>query len=108
MAEDRVAENGKLINAVFGGGRDVAADSVSGAGYGFGGEPSGNLLLGLGRADVSFGLVRGGRHLQVVGEADDVVEAVAENLQQATPGRLFAFRVRVALHLGQSDGDAGT
>src|SRR6266511_3410107 len=40
-------------------------------------------LLGLGRAYVAFGLVVGGRHAQVVGEAGDVVEPVAQCFEQA-------------------------
>ena len=92
---------------MLGGGGDVAPDAVAGAGDGFGGESSGDLLLGLGWAYVAFGLVAGGGHLQVIGEAHDVAEAVAQHFQQAAPRGLLAFRVRVAVHFGQSDGDTG-
>lgn len=50
--------------------------------------------MDLGRAEVAFGLVRGGRHLQVSGEAEYVGFPVAQYFQQqpglALPGKAAA------------------
>ena len=60
-AGEGVADDRELVESVFGGGGDHSADPVAVSGSGLGGEPAGGVLLGLGRADVTFGLVGGGR-----------------------------------------------
>src|SRR5829696_5784934 len=75
-AEDGLAQGIHHVAAVFGGGGEVSADSVAVLGSVLAGEAAGDLLLDLGRSQVAFGLVRGGRHLQIVGEAQHVGLAV--------------------------------
>jgi hypothetical protein len=107
-AEQGVVHRGYHVGAVLGGGGQVAADGVSLFGGLFGAEPSGDLLLGLGRADVAFGLVVGGRDVQIMGESQHVVLAVAQHFQQNPPDRLsdrFGWSGDAA-DLGQTDADA--
>ncbi len=61
-AEDRAAQGIHRVEAVLGGGREVAADAEAVGGALLAGEAPGDLLLDLGRAQVAFGLVGGGRH----------------------------------------------
>src|SRR3954462_10316259 len=64
-AGQRVAQRGDLVEAVFRGGGDVAEDGVAIFGSRAAGQSAGDLLLNLGRPQVAFGLVRGGRDLEV-------------------------------------------
>jgi hypothetical protein len=57
VSGERVAQGGEDADAVLGGGGDVAADGIPVPGGLLGAEPAGNLLLGLGRAQVAFGLI---------------------------------------------------
>ena len=72
--------------AVLGGGGDVAADGVPVPGGFLGAEPAGDLLLGLGRAQVPLGLVGGGRDAQVEDEPQHVVLRGRGGIP-AAPGR---------------------
>jgi hypothetical protein len=81
---------GQDVDAVLGGGGQVAADRVPLAGGFFGAEPAGDLLLGFGWAQVAFGLVGGGRDRQVVDEPQHVVLPVAEAFEQVAAGVLLA------------------
>src|ERR1700720_1834141 len=72
VSREGVAYRGEGVGAVLDGGGRVAADGVTVAGCFLRAEPSGDLLLGLRRAQVSFGLVGGGgirRASQERGEA---------------------------------------
>ena len=90
------------VAAVFCGGGEVTADSITVLGALLTGQPPGDLLLDLGRSQIAFGLVGGGWHPQVMGEAQDVAVAVAENFEQQAS---FAFTgsVAVACGVGQSN-----
>ena len=71
-------------------GGDVAADADPGTGAGLGAVAAGDLELGLGRAEVAFGLVVGERHGQVAGVPQDLLVAVAEPDEQVAGLALFA------------------
>lgn len=60
FADGRLTQGGQRVAAAFDGGGQVAADDVSVLGSFFAGQPAGDVLLHLGRAQVAFGLVRGG------------------------------------------------
>ena len=62
-------------------GGDEPADGVAIAGAFFAGQPTGDVLLALTGPQVTFGLVGGGRHGQVMGEAQYVGLTVAQHLQ---------------------------
>ena len=75
-----------------------------------------DLQLGLGRAEVAFGLVVGERHRQVAGEQQDLVVAVAQAFEQVAglglaPGDAAVFgepdQQRVAPRVEQRVGDLG-
>jgi hypothetical protein len=53
---------------------------------------AGDLELGLGRAQVAFGLVVGERHREVAGETEDLLVAVTEADEQVAGRALFASR----------------
>ena len=78
VAEERVAHGVRTQAWCLAAVGDVAADGVAVAGGVLGTEAAGDLLLGLGRAQVAFGLVAGGRDAQVGCEAQDVVLAIAQ------------------------------
>jgi hypothetical protein len=59
-----------------------SADSVAIFGAFRAGQSAGDVLLDLGWSQVAFGLVRGGWHLQVVGEAQHVGLALAREFGQ--------------------------
>src|ERR1700710_541053 len=82
VSEDRLVQGIHHVVAVFRGGGEVATDSITVLGALLTGQPPGDLLLDLGRSQVSFGLVGGGGHPQVVCEAQYVALAVAENFEQ--------------------------
>src|SRR6266545_981771 len=91
VAEDGGAECWHDVEAVFGGGGDVAADGHPVAGDLLRLESSGDLLDGLPRPQVAFRLVVGGRDACVVDESQHVVFAVAEYFQQAPAGVLLGL-----------------
>ena len=101
-AENRVVEGLHRVVSVLDRGGQVAADPVPVFGAGLAGEAPGDLLLGLGRPQVAFGLVVGGRNAQVVGEAQHVGFAVAQHLQHQA-GLAFTGAVAVAGGVGQPD-----
>jgi hypothetical protein len=84
-AGDRVAQGGHCVDAVLGGGGQVAADRVPVPGGLLGAEPPGDFLLGLGWPQVPLGLVGGRRDPQVVSEAEDVVLPVAQARYRQPP-----------------------
>lgn len=90
VGRGRVAQDGEAVVAVLDGGGEVAADGEAVLGAFFAGQSAGDVLADLGQPQVAFGLVGGGRHLQVEGEAQHVVLAVAQDLQEqpglALPG----------------------
>jgi hypothetical protein len=88
-AGEGVADGGQDADAVLAGGVEVAADGVPVPGGLLGAEPPGYLLLRLRGAQVTFGLVGGGRDLQVIGEAEHVVLPVTQAFQQVTEGLLL-------------------
>jgi hypothetical protein len=108
MSEQCVTDRGEDVRAVLGGGGDVAADGVPVLGGSLGAEPAGDLLLGLGRAEVAFGLVGGGRYVQVAGEAQHIVFTIAQDFQQDPPDRLLdgLGRSGDAPDVGEADPDA--
>jgi hypothetical protein len=57
VTSERVAQRGQDVDAVLGGGGQIAADRVPVPGGLLGGEPSGDLLLDFGGAQVAFGLI---------------------------------------------------
>ncbi len=81
---------------------EVAEDGVAIFGSGDASQPSGDLLLDLAGSQVAFGLIRGEGHLEVRGEAQDVVGTVAQDLQQQ-PGFAFPGAVAVREGVGQPD-----
>jgi len=58
--------------------------------------------LALAGPQVAFGLIRGGRHAQVVGEAQHILGAVTQDLEQA-PGLAFPGAGAVGAGVGQPD-----
>jgi hypothetical protein len=62
--------------------------------------------LHLAGSQIAFGLVGGGWHLEVVGEAQDVGFAVAQHLKQE-PGLAFTWTRAVRCGVGQPDEHAG-
>jgi len=106
ISGEGVAQSGEDAGAVLGGGGDVAADGVPVPGGVFGAEPAGDLLLGLGRADVPFSLVRGGGNTQVRGEPEHVILAVVQAFQQQPGGRLLRLGGGKPAHGGQAGQDS--
>src|SRR3954471_19669827 len=80
------ADSGHDACAVLADGVDVAADVQAVLGDVVAGQPSGDLLLGLGRAKVALTDVVGGPDLGVEAEPQDVALAVPAEFQQVTPG----------------------
>src|SRR5258708_69821 len=99
-----VADGGQDVGAVLGGGGDIAADGVPGAGDLLGAEPAGDLLLGLSGPQIAFRLIRRRRDPQVGGEPEPVVLPVAQAFEQVAAGLLLA--AGNARDLGQADQDA--
>lgn len=89
------------------GGVDVAADVQAILGDLFAGQPAGDLLLCLGGPKVSLADVVRGPDPGVGGEAQNVVLAVAAELQQLASGTLRGgvARPRHPRHLRQADPD---
>jgi hypothetical protein len=83
-----VADAGQDVDAVLAEGVDVAADVEAVLGGLRAGEPPGDLLLGLGRAQAAFADVVGGPDPGVGGEPQGVVFAVTAELQQRPAGWL--------------------
>ena len=75
---------------MFADGGDVAADPEPRFRSGLRAVTATDLHLGLGRADVTLGLVVGERHRQVPGEQQHLVVAVAEALEEIAGLRLTA------------------
>ena len=106
-AEDRVAEHGHGVQAVFDRGGDVAADGQPV----FGGcarlEPPGDLLDRFPWPEIAFREIIGEGNSQVTGVTQNVVLAVAEDFHQAPPGVLpgAAPGAGPAGDLGQADPD---
>jgi hypothetical protein len=84
-AGERVAQRSQDVNAVLGGGGQVAVDRVPVPGGLLGAESAGDFLLGFGRAQVAFCVVGGGRDAQVASEPQHVIAAVAEAFEQVAP-----------------------
>src|ERR1017187_7138348 len=82
VSGEGVTYRGKGVRAVLGGGGGVAPDGVAVAGGGLGTEAAGNLLLGLRRAQVAFGLVGCGRDPQVGQEPEHVGLAIAQAFKE--------------------------
>jgi len=103
VADDRGAETGQDIGAVFAHRVDVAADVQAGLSDVLAGEPPGNLLLGLRRAPAAFADVIRRPYPGVTGEPQDIIHAGAAELQQDPPGWLGgrATRARVCMDLGE-------
>ena len=97
VSGEGVADAGQDVDAVFAHGVDVAADVEAVLGDDLAGEPSGDLQLGLGRAEAAFADVVGGPDPGVAGEPQDVVFAVAAELQQDPAGGLFGAAARAGL-----------
>ena len=100
LAEERVEQDGELVQVVLGGRGQVAQDPVPVNGSGEAGQPTGDLLLDLRGPQAAFGVIRGGWDVQVVHEPQDVVGPVAEGFQQGA-GLGFAGPVAVAGGVGQ-------
>ena len=81
VSEDGLAQYVYRVAAVFCCGGEVSADSVAVFGAFLAGEASGDVLLDLAGSQVAFCLVGGGWHRQVVGEAQHVGLAVAQDFQ---------------------------
>ena len=98
-------------------GGDVGADAQPCIGGGGGAVTAADLHLGLGRADVSLGLVVGEGHRQVAREQQYLMVAVAEAFEQvaglglAAPGCSAVFgepdQQRVAPRVEQRIGNLG-
>jgi hypothetical protein len=69
-------------------------------------EPAGDLLLGLRRAQVLLGAVRGWGYAQVRQEPEHVVLAVTQAFQQHPRRWLFHVGAGDAAHLGQADANS--
>jgi hypothetical protein len=90
---------------MLGGGGGVAADGVPVAGGLPGAEAAGDLLLGLGGSQVTFGLVGGGRDGGAGEEPQHVGLAVVQAFEQVPGGRLLALAAGQAGDGGQAVGD---
>jgi len=104
LSREGVAYRGEGVGAVLDGGGRVASDGVTVAGGFLRAEPSGDLLLGLRRAQVAFGLVGGRRYPQVRQEAEDVCLAVVQAFQQGPAGFLPRLRAGHAADILQPHG----
>src|SRR6266567_4960773 len=99
-----VADGRQDGDAVLAGGVGVAANRVAVACGFLRAQPPGDLLLGLGRAQVPLGVVRRGWDAQVMHEPEHVVFPVAQAFQQVPAGRLLA--AGHALDLADAEDDA--
>ena len=104
---NRACRTAKTSLAVFAGGVDVAADTEAVLGGVVAGQPAGDLLLGLIRAQSGLADVVRGPHAGVGGEPEDVGFAVAAEFEHVPAGMLFRAVPGAgdAGHVGQGDGD---
>src|SRR5690348_5249934 len=109
VAGERGADSGHDACAVLADGVDVAADVQAVLGDVVAGQPPGDLLLGLGRAQVPLADVVGGPDPGVEAEPQDVALPVPAEFQQVAPGWLGGAVTWPGggSDLGQADPDCG-
>src|SRR5664279_6156080 len=81
LAGDAVADSVEDVDAVLAQGGEVGADGEPCSGSFFGAVAAGDLDLGFGGSEVSFGLVVGVWDGQIVSEKQDLAVVVAEPFQ---------------------------